>query len=68
MKYIKRFEPIESDPQILTKLMHCLGIQETFWFDNVLDEIRAASLKLKPGGPIQAPGPVFNFALISIRD
>jgi hypothetical protein len=32
------------------------------------NEIRAAPLKLKPGGPIQAPGPVFNFALISIRD
>jgi ubiquitin carboxyl-terminal hydrolase L3 len=37
MKYIKRFEPIESDPQILTKLMHRLGVQETFWFDDVLD-------------------------------
>jgi hypothetical protein len=37
MKYVKRFEPIESDPQILTQLMYCLGIQETFWFDDVLD-------------------------------
>jgi ubiquitin carboxyl-terminal hydrolase L3 len=40
MKYIKRFEPIESDPQILTKLMHRLGVQETFWFDDVLDYIK----------------------------
>jgi len=31
-------------------------------------EISAASLKLKPGGPTQASGPVFNFAVISIRD
>jgi ubiquitin carboxyl-terminal hydrolase L3 len=37
MKYVKRFEPIESDPQILTKLMHRLGVQENFWFDDVLD-------------------------------
>jgi hypothetical protein len=37
MKYVKRFEPIESDPQILTRLMHRLGVQETFWFDDVLD-------------------------------
>ena len=34
----------------------------------ILDEISAASLKLKPGGPTQASGPVFNFAVISIRD
>jgi hypothetical protein len=32
------------------------------------NEIKAASLKLKAGGPTQAPGPAFNFALISIRD
>lgn len=37
MKYVKRFEPIESDPQILTKLMHRLGVQENFRFDDVLD-------------------------------
>lgn len=37
MKYIKRFEPIKSDPRILTKLMHRLGVQESFWFDDVLD-------------------------------
>ena len=37
MKYVKRFEPIESDPQILTKLMHRLSVQETFWFNDVLD-------------------------------
>ena len=37
MKYVKSFEPIESDPQILTQLMHRLGVQETFWFEDVLD-------------------------------
>jgi len=37
MKYVKRFEPIESDPQILTKLMHRLGVQQNFCFDDVLD-------------------------------
>jgi len=37
MKYAKRFKPIESDPQILTQLMHGLGVQENFWFDDVLD-------------------------------
>lgn len=39
MKYAKRFDPIESDPQILTKLMHSLGVQENFWFEDVLDYI-----------------------------
>jgi hypothetical protein len=37
MKYAKRFDRIESDPQILTKLMHRLGVQKTFQFDDVLD-------------------------------
>jgi ubiquitin carboxyl-terminal hydrolase L3 len=37
MKYVKRFKPIELDPQILTKLMYRLSILETFCFDDVLD-------------------------------
>jgi ubiquitin carboxyl-terminal hydrolase L3 len=37
MEYIKRFEPIESDPRILTKLMHGLGVLGNFSFDDVLD-------------------------------
>lgn len=37
MKYVKSFEPIESDPRILTKLMHRLGVRETFCFDDVFD-------------------------------
>ncbi|CAG8982701.1 hypothetical protein HYALB_00000982 [Hymenoscyphus albidus] len=37
MKYVKRFKPVESDPQILTKLMHRLGVQENFCFNDVLN-------------------------------
>ncbi|RDL31545.1 Ubiquitin carboxyl-terminal hydrolase [Venustampulla echinocandica] len=37
MKYVKHFEPIESDPRILTELMHRLGVQEKFGFHDVLD-------------------------------
>ena len=37
MVYVKRFEPIESDPQILTELMHRLGVEKTFRIDDVLD-------------------------------
>ncbi|KAG9234157.1 peptidase C12, ubiquitin carboxyl-terminal hydrolase [Amylocarpus encephaloides] len=37
MEYAKRFDPIESDPQIFTELMHRLGVQENFRFDDVLD-------------------------------
>lgn len=37
MKYVKSFQPIESDPVILTKLMHRLGVHESFCFNDVLD-------------------------------
>ena len=45
-------------------------LKDELWVGKLLflDEISAASLKLKPGGPTQASGPVFNFAVISIRD
>jgi len=37
MTYVKSFKPIESDPYILTQLMHGLGVQENFGFGDVLD-------------------------------
>lgn len=37
MKYVKSFKPLESDPTILTKLMHSIGVRERFCFDDVLD-------------------------------
>ena len=37
MSYAKSFDPIESDPQVLTTLMHHLGVQENFYFEDVLD-------------------------------
>lgn len=37
MKYVKSFQPIESDPQVLTHLMHSLGVHESFSFEDVLD-------------------------------
>lgn len=37
MKYVKSFKPLESDPEILTKLMHSIGVHERFFFDDVFD-------------------------------
>jgi ubiquitin carboxyl-terminal hydrolase L3 len=43
MKYVKRFKPIESDPEIFTTLVHQLGVSEHFVFLDVLDCIEESN-------------------------
>lgn len=48
-RYAKSFAPLESDPEILTGLMHTLGVAEKFTFRDVLDlegEAREPALAL----------------------